>query len=297
MGMQSVSIIGIGRIGGALAIALGRAGFELEFLIHRDPSTANLISKVLPPAAKIVSGSDELPHLHSDIVLVTTADPDIASVGRRLEGRLKKGAIVLHTSGSLASDVFANLGVAGHPVGSMHPLVSVSEPISGADNFSNAYFCVEGDDDAVTTAREIVESLGGQLFSIESKHKPLYHAAGVTACGHLVALIDIAIEMLAKCGLEKDRAKEILLPLITSTINNLHTQTPARALTGSFARTDSAAVERHLASIDREMSDRAREVYLLLGEQSLDLAASIGANAAEEAKLREVISIAKRKSG
>ncbi|MEO8041604.1 MAG: DUF2520 domain-containing protein [Acidobacteriota bacterium] len=295
--MQSVSIIGVGRIGGALAIALTRADFEIEFLIHRDPTIVHLVTAFLPATVKLVPASDHLPAFQSDIVLVTTPDPDIAHVGALLRGRLKDGSVVLHTSGSLSSEIFADLAAAGHHVGSVHPLVSVSDAVSGADNFSNVFFCLEGDEAAVTAARAIVEALGGRPFSIDSAHKPLYHAAAVTACGHLVALIDIAAEMLAKCGVEKEGAKQILLPLITSTINNLQTQTPARALTGSFARMDSSAVERHLSAIDREMSERVREVYLLLGEQSLDLAASIGGNAADEEKLREVISIAKRKSG
>jgi hypothetical protein len=60
---------------------------------------------------------------------------------------------------------------------------------------------------------------------------------------------------------------------------------------------DRAAIERHLTAIDAEMPQRVREVYLLLGEQSLDLAASNGGNPADEQELRELISMAKRKTG
>jgi predicted short-subunit dehydrogenase-like oxidoreductase (DUF2520 family) len=269
----------------------------VELLVHRNPSTTNLISSSLPSNVQTVSASDDLPDIDSDVVLITTADPDIAHVGQELHGRLKTGTVVLHTSGSLSSDVFADLAAAGHHVGSIHPLVSVSDAVSGADNFSNAYFCIEGDEIAVESARGIVESLGGRPFSIDSEYKPLYHAAAVTACGHLVALIDMAIQMLAKCGVEKEGAKEILLPLITSTINNLQTQSPSRALSGSFARMDRSAIERHLSAIDREMPERVRDVYLLLGEQSLDLAASNNGNLADEQELRKLISMAKRKTG
>jgi predicted short-subunit dehydrogenase-like oxidoreductase (DUF2520 family) len=104
----------------------------------------------------------------------------------------------------------------------------------------------------------------------------------------------MAIEMLSKCGVKKETAQEILLPLITSTINNLETQSPERALTGSFARLDTAAVERHLAAIDGEMSDLIRNAYLVLGERSLDLAAAAD-GAADGEELRRLISIAKRK--
>lgn len=294
MGMQSVSIIGIGRVGGALAIALSRAGFTLDHLVHRDPSTAKAVSAHLPASTQLTS-SRSLPELRSDIVLITTADPDISVVAAKLAGKLKPGAVVLHTSGSLSSEVLSGLAAQGSFTGSMHPLVSVSDAVSGADSFSNVFFCIEGDEAALTSARLIVEALGGRAFSIDSNYKPLYHAAAVTACGHLVALIDVAIEMLSKCGVERAAAKEILMPLIYSTIGNLKTHTPENALTGSFARADNVAFERHLASIDRSMSPLVRDIYLSLGERSLDLAAANGVDPVELENLRELISIAKRK--
>ncbi|MEP7149300.1 MAG: DUF2520 domain-containing protein [Acidobacteriota bacterium] len=293
----SISIIGIGRVGGALAIALADEGLDIEYLIYRDPSTAIAVSAFLPPSVKLAQWSNSLPEFQSDVVLITTADPQIALIADHLRGRLRTGCVVLHTSGSLSSEVFADLASDGFYTGSMHPLVSVSDGVSGATVFANAFFCIEGDETALKTARSIVESLGGRPFSIESKKKPLYHAAAVTACGHLVALIDISVQMLSKCGVESKSAKEILLPLISSTLKNLQTQTLEEALTGSFARVDVDAVQRHLSAINEEMSERVRDVYLLLGEQSLDLSASNGGNTADGRKLRELISIAKRKSG
>ncbi|MEO6334129.1 MAG: DUF2520 domain-containing protein [Pyrinomonadaceae bacterium] len=298
MGMQSVSIIGIGRIGGALAIALSRSGvFEIDYLVHRDRSTSTLISPLLPKTVRFISWSDGLPDIESDIVLITTADPDIGLVADAVRGRLKRSSVVMHTSGSLSSQSLSALSDAGHPTASVHPLLSVSDAISGSDNFANAFFCVEGHESGVRTAESIVTALGGQSFSIDPEKKPLYHAAAVTACGHLVALIDIAVEMLSKCGIEKGISKEILLPLISSTVDNLEAHSPERALTGSFARLDVGAVERHLSAIDGGASDLARDVYLILGERSLDLAALNGANTADLERMRELISIAKRKSG
>lgn len=294
MGMQSVSIIGIGRVGGALAIALSNAGYEIEYLVHRNAATADAIRPQAPQSIRFAS-SDSFPQIGSDVIFITTADPDIRDTGKRLADYIRGRPVVLHTSGSLSSDVLANLAEIGCPVGSMHPLVSISDAASGSTNFSNAFFCIEGDSAAVTCADSIARSLGGRPFSIDSRYKPLYHAAAVTACGHLVALVDVAIEMLSKCGLDPATAKEVLLPLIESTIDNLETQKPERALTGSFARADLSAVERHLASIDNTMSPLVREIYLLLGERSLDLAVANGAKPGDVEKLRDRISIAKRK--
>jgi nicotinamidase-related amidase len=104
------------------------------------------------------------------------------------------------------------------------------------------------------------------------------------------------IEMLTECGLDEALGKDILLPLIKSTITNLETQTPPRALTGSFARADVEAFERHMTAMEKATPAAVRYIYLLLGERSLDLAAANGADPEGLRKLRESISIAKRKS-
>jgi predicted short-subunit dehydrogenase-like oxidoreductase (DUF2520 family) len=186
---------------------------------------------------------------------------------------------------------------AGHFTGGIHPLISISDAVVGADTFGGAFFCIEGNETAVSAATTIATSLGGRTFSIPSDRKTLYHAAAVTACGHVTALIDIAIEMLSKCGVEKDSAQEILQPLIASTIENLRSLTPQKALTGSFARLDSGAVERHISAIGGEMHADVLDVYLLLGERSLELAASNQPDTVKVKNLRDLISIAKRKSG
>ena len=74
----------------------------------------------------------------------------------------------------------------------MHPLVSVSDAFLGAERFAGVYFCIEGEAAAVAAATSLAISLGGKAFSIPTDSKPLYHAAAVTASGHLVAVTDAA---------------------------------------------------------------------------------------------------------
>jgi len=297
MDMHSVSIIGVGRIGGALAIALSRRDFVIDRLVSRDDSTLNRILPLLPSTVRAERPTADLTTIDSDIVILATADPDIEPVARALMRRLKPGRIVLHTSGSLSSEVLSPLTGAGHFTGSIHPLISISDAVTGAESFDGAYFCVEGDDRSVSAATAIAGSLGGRTFSIPTDRKTLYHASAVTACGHVTALIDIAFEMLSRCGMEKDTAQEILRPLIDSTIENLRSLPPRKALTGSFARLDSAAVERHISAISSEMSPDVLDVYLLLGKRSLELMSSNEADPEKVGKLLDLISIAKRKAG
>nr|MBA2620634.1 DUF2520 domain-containing protein [Acidobacteriota bacterium] len=158
-----------------------------------------------------------------------------------------------------------------------------------------AFFCIEGDEEAVRTAKEIVEKLGGKSFSIETKFKTLYHASAVTACGHLVALVDVALEMLKECELSEQNAREILLPLIESTVENLQIQTTAQALTGTFARADVETLRRQIAILSENVSDEAFEVYLQLGQRSLHLAElqQNGASGEKIEEMRKIISLAK----
>ena len=294
--MRSISIVGVGRMGGALAVALSRAGYEIATLVHRDDATARAVLPLLPSGVELRS-IEEAPAVKSDVVLITTADPDIESAARALIGRLQAASIILHTSGSLSSSVLSDLRDRGHATGSLHPLVSISDPIKGAENFAGVYFCIEGGELAVDAARALAESLGGKSFSIPTEKKPLYHAAAVIAAGHVTALIDVAMSVLAECGVDRETARTILLPLVRSTIENLATQSPEQALTGSFARADQAAIERHIASLNGDASKLSLEVYTLLGLHSLDLAEENGAEPADIDKIRQSISIAKRKGG
>ncbi|HVI73183.1 MAG TPA: DUF2520 domain-containing protein, partial [Pyrinomonadaceae bacterium] len=150
--------------------------------------------------------------------------------------------------------------------GSIHPLVSVSDTNVALDG---AFWSVEGDAVALRTGKAIVRDLGGQSFSIRSEDKPLYHAAAVMVSGNVVALFDVALEMLMRCGLDRKTAHAILLPLIASTARSLQTKDPAQALTGTFSRGDQETVKRHLAALNKSELADALELYRLLGQRSL----------------------------
>src|SRR5688572_29810921 len=159
--MPSISIIGVGRIGGALAIALSRSGYVVDTLVHRDASTARSIQPHVSTDVKLAT-LDGVDRIESDVVLITTADPDIRSTAMILADKIRPNSTILHTSGSLSSAVLADLRTGDRRIGSLHPLVSVSDPITGAESFHGVYFCVEGDEEAVATARSIAEALGGR---------------------------------------------------------------------------------------------------------------------------------------
>jgi predicted short-subunit dehydrogenase-like oxidoreductase (DUF2520 family) len=289
-----VSIIGAGRVGAAFGLALRRAGYSIEVVVAKHSSSAQRVARLIGGGAAGVSASDllrpasnQLSKLaNSSLLLIAIPDDDIAMTANNLANVLastvtrprddskRKGRTVLHTSGALSSQVLAPLRRLGYATGSLHPLVSVSDSVAGAELFTGAFFSIEGNASAKRLARSIVRDLKGQAFTVKESTKALYHAGALMASPNMIALFDIALEILGRVGLSRRRARLVLVPLVASTLANLATQDPAAALTGTFKRGDSATVRRHLAALRAMGLDDALDAYLLLGQRSLALAAS-----------------------
>lgn len=300
----SVAVVGAGRLGTALARALAASGYEVKAVVSRTQGHARHAAgrTGANPRALSAEQLERIPPV--DLLLLTTPDDALAEVAARLassppgsrahadassksserrgprrEASSRSRVVALHASGAISSEVLSPLRARGFAVGSLHPLVSVSDEDAGARTLRTAFYCVEGDAAAVRVARRIVRDLGGRSFTVETDKKALYHAAAVMTSGHTVALFDTAARLLALCGLTERRAREVLLPLLRSTLENLSKQTPARALTGTFARADVKTVRTHLAALRSADTAEALAAYVLLGRHSLRLAAEAGADA------------------
>src|SRR5215510_140578 len=263
----AISIIGTGRLGTALVIALADRGYSIQSLVARRTQKARKTATLLDGKPQVLAAKQLLSLRPADVFLITVPDDQIANVAAELSG-LKFEATALHTSGALSADVLDPLRKRGWHTGSIHPLVSVSDIDAALDG---AFWSVEGDAAALRAGKAIVRDLGGQSFSIRSKDKPLYHAAAVMVSGNVVALFDVALEMLMECGLDRKTACNILLPLIASTVRSLRTKDTAGALTGTFSRGDVETVKRHLAAFRKSELRDALDLYRLLGQRSLKL--------------------------
>lgn len=282
--------MGAGRLGTALASALGECGYEVSALVSRGAAGARRAAARVG-LKTLALGAGELEQLpRVELLFITTPDDALKETARALASLAEARArVALHTSGALSSEVLAPLRARGYRVGSMHPLAAVSEPDAGARSLRQAFYCVEGDAAAVRAARAVVRELGGRSFSVEPEDKALYHAAAVMTAGHVVALFDTALDTLRRCGLDARRAREVFLPLLRSTVENLSTQTPERALTGSFARADAETVVKHMESLRKLEDSDALAAYVALGEHSLKLASRAGASKEAVERVRRAL--------
>jgi len=310
--LRTVAIIGAGRLGTVLGRALTKAGYEIKIAVARRPAHAQRAAraigrKVIPLAAKDLKQitPEQLKIFDSiALFLITTPDDQIGAVSERLSALIRHSTrsnwkpnvnkTILHSSGALSSEILEPLREAGFSTGSLHPLVSISDPLSNPEIFAGVFFCLEGDSRALRTAERIVHRLGGHSFTLRGRMKPLYHAAAVTTSGHVVALFDIALEMLSHCGLKSRKAQRILLPLLQSTLTNLASKVPAKALTGTFSRADVATARRHLAALQVEGLKDALSAYLLLGRRSAELAPKAGASKENLAAIKRLLQLPAR---
>ena len=272
---SEVSIIGAGRLGTTLAVALARSGFSIRSLVARRVQSARKAASLLDADVQVLAAKQLRSLARADLFLVTVPDDQIPDVARELSevgfNADQKKMTALHTSGALSSDVLAPLREKGWHTGSIHPLMSVSGTQDGDASLRGAFWSVEGDRSALRLGKAIVRDLGGESFSIRSEDKPLYHAAAVMSSGNVVALFDVALEMLDECGLDRKTARSILVPLIASTVRSLEIKDPAQALTGTFSRGDVETVKRHVAALKNKKLVEALDLYRLLGQRSLKL--------------------------
>lgn len=213
--MKRVRIIGPGRAGRSLHLALQRAGWTLEPLVARGASVAAAASGV-------------------DLVVIATPDAAVAEVAGAIEP--VDGVTIAHLSGSLG---LAPLG--GHRDRAVvHPLVALPNPDRGAERLVGAWFgLAKGGHPA---GAEVVAALAGRAVTIAESDWPRYHAAAVIASNHLVALLGQVERVAAAVG----APLEAYLDLAQGSLADVAALGPAAALTGPVRRGDRATVAHHL---------------------------------------------------
>ncbi|HKG60130.1 MAG TPA: Rossmann-like and DUF2520 domain-containing protein [Pyrinomonadaceae bacterium] len=270
---SKVSIIGTGRLGTTLAVALAGSGYSIQSLVARRVQNARKAARLLDADVQVLAAKKLRTLVDADLFLITVPDDQIPLVAGELSNVRfnadQRKMMALHTSGALSSEVLEPLREKGWHTGSIHPLMSVSAVHDA--HLEGAFWSVEGDRSALRVGKEIVRDLGGKSFSIRSEDKPLYHAAAVMLSGNVVALFDVALEMLGECGLDRKTARAVLLPLIASTVRSLQAKSPEASLTGTFSRGDVETVKRHLAALKNKKLAEALDLYRLLGQRSLKL--------------------------
>jgi predicted short-subunit dehydrogenase-like oxidoreductase (DUF2520 family) len=268
---RTLSIVGAGRVGRTLGKRLRERGWRIGAVVTRSAATSRAAVRTIGAGAPLAWAGSVGIHLHgkrrgsgqdsaldvtaifaADVIFLCTADDDLPALVRTLAklGRAKcKGKIVLHTSATLDRTVLAPLARCGAATGSLHPMQAFGGKL--IPKLSGVIFGVEGDPKARHMAQSIGKSLGGITVTINTRDKPIYHAAAVMAAGSTYPAIEAGVQLLMGIGFTRARAMQTLVPLIRQIFDNIERIGPRAAWTGPLSRGDYAIVARHARALRR----------------------------------------------
>ncbi|HET9464777.1 MAG TPA: Rossmann-like and DUF2520 domain-containing protein [Gemmatimonadales bacterium] len=266
MSQPRVTIIGAGRMGQGLGLALKRRGYKIALV-------ARTARDVTPPLM-LHQGSRAEATSGAELVLIATPDDAIGTVAAELaaEGAITRDQVVLHLSGLLDRRVLLPLEETGAGCGSFHPLQSVAEAATAAERLKGAYVGIEGDDRALVAAERLANTLRMIPVRIPAAAKPAYHAGAAFVANYTVALVGVAERLARAAGVPPEIAARIYLPLLGGAVANLNAMGPAAALTGAVRRGDEHTIRAHLDAL----SGDDRTLYRTVSRAAITLAREAG---------------------
>jgi predicted short-subunit dehydrogenase-like oxidoreductase (DUF2520 family) len=216
--LDSIAVVGAGRLGTALAAALRAAGLSVTGPLGRDPD---------------VSGAT--------VVLLCVPDGEIAGAAAALRPSPGgNGVLVGHCSGATTLEPLA-----GHEALSLHPLMTVPAG-SPPDVLRGAAAAVDGSTPrALAVAEALAERLGMRPMRVAPEDRAAYHAAASIASNFLVTLEAAAERLAGTTGVDR----QALAPLVRAAVETWVELGAERALTGPIARGDEATVARQRAAL------------------------------------------------
>jgi predicted short-subunit dehydrogenase-like oxidoreductase (DUF2520 family) len=229
---MNITIVGAGRAGTSLSIALGRAGHDVR-LVHHDE-----LSALGSPRLVILCVPDDAIR---DVALAIAPSDDY---------------VVAHVAGSRTLNVLAT----HRRVASMHPLMTLPTGELGAERLVGATYCVAGDEMIL----DVVASLRGRVITMRDEQRTAYHATAAVASNHLVALMGQVQSLAESVGL----SIEDFLPLALQSLRDVADVGAAAALTGPASRGDMATIDAHLSAIP----ESERSAYVAMANAAFELA-------------------------
>jgi predicted short-subunit dehydrogenase-like oxidoreductase (DUF2520 family) len=274
-----VTIIGAGRMGQGLGLALKRRGYKIA-LVARTP-------RDVTPPLMLHQGSRAEATAGAELVLIATPDDAIGQVAAELaaEGAISRDQVVLHLSGLLDRNALLPLEESGAACGSFHPLQSVAEAATAAERLKGAYVGIEGDDRALVAAERLANTLRMIPVRIPAAAKPAYHAGAAFVANYTVALVGVAERLARSAGVPADIAARIYLPLLGGAVANLNALGPAASLTGAVRRGDEQTIRAHLKALSAE----DRTLYRTVSRAAITLAREAGLSEGAAKRVDDVL--------
>lgn len=223
---MKIVLIGAGNVATHLGKALFAANHDIVQVYSRTMESAMLLAPVV--GAMPTNNLDALA-VGADAYIVSVKDSVLVELLPKLcNGR--EQSVMVHTAGSMSMDVFS--GMALH-YGVLYPMQTFSKQRE-VDFSEIPCFLEANDDKALTTIRELADSISNRLFDLSSDDRKYLHLSAVWACNFVNHCYDISQAILSRHDIPFD----VMLPLIDETARKVHDLTPREAQTGPAVRYD-----------------------------------------------------------
>lgn len=196
------------------------------------------------------------------VEVACSSDPDAAS------------RIWLHTSGVRGAAALRDAGVTG-PVGTCHPLASLTGSADDDATLRGAFVAVGGDPAAVLAASNFARSIDARPGVVPDDARVAYHLAAVLASNGVYAVLEAARAVCARAGIESDELTEALSHLALGSARGAWQRGVDDAITGPVSRGDAGTIQQHLAWLTQADPERL-VLYRSLAREQLAVAERSG---------------------
>lgn len=236
--LPSVVVLGTGRVGSALARALGPA---LVGVTGRSPADVRRLADECSVPALDPTGLPD-----ADLVVLAVSDDQIPSVAGGLASTTRPGAVV-HCSGATGRDALGACAERGWTTGAWHPFQAFATRASEVR--AGTMWTITADEPLAETLGTLTEAVGGIPYRLADEHRRAYHAAASLAVIAAVTALAEADAVLGDCGLDDAPTTAALVDLVTGSLSGVRTVGPAQGLTGPLVRGDVGTVRAHLDAL------------------------------------------------
>ena len=283
----NICIIGAGRLGTTLGYALSRkelSGIKIKAISSRTDKSLKRAKEFLGEnSARILfTKSNTEAAQAAECILICTPDDAIKMVcdeifnGKNFKEEkdgYKNKYCVFHFSGSKSLDVLDSARRAGAETASIHPLKSFASIDMAVKTLpGTVYGLTYSGERSERIARKIVKCLEGKIIKVDDDKKPLYHAAACVASNYIVALLNYAVILHKKIGINPEESLEGLLSLSEGTLNNIKKMGTEKSLTGPIARGDTGTIKEHMESLKKFFPDEDIMIYKIMGRETAKIA-------------------------
>ncbi len=245
---MKIVFIGAGNVATHLSLALRKAKHDILQVYSRSASSAKELSQKLK--CGYTTTVNEI-SFKGDVYIVSISD-------HAIKGFLKsfplKSKIILHTSGSVAMNVFGRKFI-NHGV--IYPLQTFSK--ERLIKFNEVPLLIEANNSKTFTGiQSLADSVSPFVFRMSSAERKTVHLSAVIANNFTNHLFVLAEKILKK----KNIPFPLLGPLIHETVIKAIKLTPHDAQTGPARRGDAMIISEHLKMLKNEPA--LQKIYKLL---------------------------------